>query len=994
MSASRLVWPALAAVVLMACGGGSSSDSPAVTQPPVSPPPAVPAPDPAAPQLTLTRTGSGSVSSAPAGIACGTTCSATFAQNAAVTLTATAASGYTFGGWTGGGCTGTSTCTVTMSAATTVAASFTPTPVSGTRYVPLTLVEGPVAANVPVRTGIPFPPGAVASASRLRLETGNGSGEVPAQFDTLVNWPDGSVKVALAHVVTDLGAAGSYRVAYGTDVSRAALPRDVAVTGTPATEVTVDTGRVRFAINNKGLMHRLWRDANGDGSFATSEQVLNGADLYMVNAHDNLEYTASAASDAIVTVEENGPLRAVIKVRGSLRHTTGGTLVKYLVRYYAHQGSDKVDIDVSVIDDRLEANTAAFPYPTRLALAAKGLGMRWTYVSDSAASYRFGGESGMAYGGTVSGEHRLTQTGQFTFDNGGDLGHTFAYAGVGSGTRAPGWVALDSGSRHLTLMVKDFWQQFPSELNVNGNTLTAALFPERSVGATADTSLPTQSGTLYRRPNTFYFNREGGAKTYQLRFAFDNATPTTPVLHALNDSFQRHRLELMATPAWYVASGVFGDLSVGGSSTTVGYDASMLRDIYEPSLERNGGAQATMYGWRDFGDRLRAGWATVVNDVRIPSFYNDTHVGANNFFSQFLRTGEQRWFQLGDVATRHFMDIDVSHGPRQGYWNTGGQPQPAGEVKAGSHENVDHDARNLHWGHAHVSGLSDLYLLTGDKRAFEVLGEIANWWKFVTPHFYKLPFATSGTGYTYREAERDYAWPLYVMNEWVRVTGDASYHRDTAGQLARYLVQWWQTPLNHIGYNPATDVTSNTVLGVNNAANGTGYWTMSRMDNYNTANLATGTNPWMAGPLLGNVIKFYEQDQQFAAAGQASGVSHPHLKDMLFQCMNYVVKYGYHPTSNYFVYSETTRGTNGGDTHILYGLAYLDRLYKQELAAGRIANPQWYDTQANWLPIATRGYDRLNTMRVGAYTQAYGFYGYELVYPADFFKVMQDTLGR
>ena len=50
------------------------------------------------------------------------------------------------------------------------------------------------------------------------------------------------------------------------------------------------------------------------------------------------------------------------------------------------------------------------------------------------------------------------------------------------------------------------------------------------------------------------------------------------------------------------------------------------------------------------GDRLRGGWDDVQNGVRIPSFYNDTHIGANGFLRQFLRTADQRWFGLGEIA--------------------------------------------------------------------------------------------------------------------------------------------------------------------------------------------------------------------------------------------------------------------------------------------------------------------------------------------------------
>jgi hypothetical protein len=69
-------------------------------------------------------TGAGTVTSAPAGISCPTTCSANFASAQVVTLTAVAAEGSTFAGWSGGGCTGTGTCVVTVSAAVTVTATF------------------------------------------------------------------------------------------------------------------------------------------------------------------------------------------------------------------------------------------------------------------------------------------------------------------------------------------------------------------------------------------------------------------------------------------------------------------------------------------------------------------------------------------------------------------------------------------------------------------------------------------------------------------------------------------------------------------------------------------------------------------------------------------------------------------------------------------------------------------------------------------------------
>lgn len=73
-------------------------------------------------------TGLGSVTSSPAGISCGSTCSHLYNQGTTVILTAHAASGSRFAGWSGAGCAGTGTCTVTMNANRAVTATFTRIP--------------------------------------------------------------------------------------------------------------------------------------------------------------------------------------------------------------------------------------------------------------------------------------------------------------------------------------------------------------------------------------------------------------------------------------------------------------------------------------------------------------------------------------------------------------------------------------------------------------------------------------------------------------------------------------------------------------------------------------------------------------------------------------------------------------------------------------------------------------------------------------------------
>ena len=73
--------------------------------------------------VSLDGTGTGTVTSSPAGIDCGSVCSAAFTHGSIVTLSAAPSAKSIFAGWTGA-CVGTDPCTVTMDADQAVSASF------------------------------------------------------------------------------------------------------------------------------------------------------------------------------------------------------------------------------------------------------------------------------------------------------------------------------------------------------------------------------------------------------------------------------------------------------------------------------------------------------------------------------------------------------------------------------------------------------------------------------------------------------------------------------------------------------------------------------------------------------------------------------------------------------------------------------------------------------------------------------------------------------
>jgi len=89
-------------------------------------------------ELSVTRSGSGvgSVISDPPGIDCGSDCTESYDYNSVITLTAIAADGSVFVGWSGA-CTGTAVCTITIDEAKAVTATFAATETGYSIYLPL-----------------------------------------------------------------------------------------------------------------------------------------------------------------------------------------------------------------------------------------------------------------------------------------------------------------------------------------------------------------------------------------------------------------------------------------------------------------------------------------------------------------------------------------------------------------------------------------------------------------------------------------------------------------------------------------------------------------------------------------------------------------------------------------------------------------------------------------------------------------------------------------
>jgi Bacterial Ig-like domain (group 3)/Divergent InlB B-repeat domain len=160
--------------------------------------------------VNVSGSGSGATTSSPAGISCPGTCVANFTSGTSVTLNESPAAGSTFAGWTGA-CSGSGACSISMSAAESVTASFQ----SKTITTTTTLTVSSAQANA--GSGVTF-------TAKVSPTSGNTAPTGTVTFNNGAT-PLGVVQLSsgTATLTTSSLTAGSYSVtaAYSGDTNSA-----------------------------------------------------------------------------------------------------------------------------------------------------------------------------------------------------------------------------------------------------------------------------------------------------------------------------------------------------------------------------------------------------------------------------------------------------------------------------------------------------------------------------------------------------------------------------------------------------------------------------------------------------------------------------------------------------------------------------------------------------------------------------------------------------
>ena len=218
------------------------------------------------PQVTLAvsraGSGTGTVTSSPAGISCGATCSASFTSGTRVMLAATAGASAVFSGWTGCDTASGTTCAVTLSAARTITATFNPSTArlavtrAGTGTGTVTSNPAGIACGATCAATFPFNRAVTLTAA-------------PSSGSLFAGWSGDCSGTAMTCTVT----MGATRSVTPTFVLRAPATLSVVKSGTGIGTVTsapagVSCGAVCAATYAGGAVVTLTATANAASSFA------------------------------------------------------------------------------------------------------------------------------------------------------------------------------------------------------------------------------------------------------------------------------------------------------------------------------------------------------------------------------------------------------------------------------------------------------------------------------------------------------------------------------------------------------------------------------------------------------------------------------------------------------------------------------------------------------------------------------------------------------
>ncbi|NIK75265.1 hypothetical protein FHS15_000363 [Paenibacillus castaneae] len=611
-------------------------------------------------------------------------------------------------------------------------------------------LNNPSDIPVGLTWGIPWKEGELHRDEPLALQHAGSGQAVAMQSWPAAYWPDGSVKWS-AHAAASLSpTSGGYRVVKGNSVEAA---HKVTVQETEES-IILNSGIMTCSVRKRGdkLIDSIVR--NGTLVCSGGSLIAVKESRHAVSGARTIREESFTCAIHKATVEQRGPVRAVVKLEGKHRSESGTReWLPFSLRVYVYAGLETIRIvhtfhyDGNPNGDYIKALGISFKVPMRGPLYNRHV--------------RFAGDSGFfsespktLHTRRTKGKYRemfeqQTQGSLVSFDAEDDLyflsllddsavwddyklvQRSSEHYGVwkrtkeeccwlkaAEGHRAGGLAYVGSEGGGLAAGMRNFWEKHPSGIDIHGAAKGEAMLnvwfwsPDADAMDLRHYDTETHVESSYEGAEELRATPYGIANTSELTLWCTADTPGPHKLGAMQEQTQSPSL-LLCEPEYFHETRAFGLWSLPDRSTPVKAHLEEQLDriaaFYLSEVE-----QRKWYGFWDYGDFMHSydpvrhvwnydlGGCAWQNSELVPNMW---------LWVMFLRTGREDLFRLAEAMTRHTSEVDVYH---------------FGEYAGlGSRHNV------VHWGcgckeaRIAMAGLHRYYYyLTADERIGDVMDEV------------------------------------------------------------------------------------------------------------------------------------------------------------------------------------------------------------------------------------------------------------------------------
>lgn len=603
--------------------------------------------------------------------------------------------------------------------------------------------------------GVPWPRGIVKQNAGFRL-TGADGDHINIQSWSLATWPDGSVKWS-AHAI---GAGkGLPSAAFTLSVTKRETANGELQITDNADHIIIDTGVIQCDIGKSGaqLIRTLKRKEQLIAKEGTL--VLLTQDSPDEGNGQSPKHDAFLSNISSVTLEQQGPVRAVVKIEGKHVNAAKRAWLPFIIRLYFYEGAESIRILHTITFDGNEQQDFIRGLGIRFAVplsgehynrhvrftgeeqgvfgeAVKGLtGLR----RDPGAAVRTAQVDGDEITGTLPaavdkrlqyipsfGDYTLFQPtpDAFEIQKRTKAGHGWIQSAYGRRSSGTGYLGTPAGG--LAFGIRNFWQSHPAQLDIRNahmeeGSITMWFWAPRASpmdlrfyhdGMGQDTFEKQREGLeiTYEDYEPGFGTPFGVARTSEAQIWVLPSTPSHERLASIATYIQDPAMITFDVLQWQTA-GVFGGSWVGRQTPSAEKEQLHQQlDFYFDYYKRQVDEQH-WYGYWNYGDVMhsydtdRHVWRYDVGGFAWDNSELSTDLW---LWYYYLHTGRKDAFRMAEAMTRHTGEVDVHHiGPF---------------APLGSRHNVQHwgcSAKQLRI--STVTNRRFYYYLTADERVGDLM---------------------------------------------------------------------------------------------------------------------------------------------------------------------------------------------------------------------------------------------------------------------------------